>query len=410
MRILILVLFLLTAVGWAHPYTFQVTDYGANPGLADNSAPFQKALEAASKAGGGVVEVPNGRWRLLSPLTIPNHVSLVGCYKYSPSHAFDRGLPTRGSVLEVIAGKGQSEGAAITIQDNATLQGFSIYYPEQSPQAKSPTPYPWCVAMRGNNPALLDMELLNPYQGIDASKNQRAMIRNIHGQPLRIGLMVDEVYDVGRIENIHWNPWWSFQTPIYEWQRANGEGFLFGRTDWHSVLNTFCFGYATGYRFVESPKGVCNGSFVGIGADDCHTCVQVDQSAPFGLMITNGQFVAMHGPDPTHIRVGPQNRGQVRFVNCAFWGPARRVARLEGGTVGFGDCNFCDWDANEAALDVRAGGLMVRGCSFGGGGGHVRLGGSVERAIITENFVEGGRIRIEGGQSGRLVERDNLGR
>ena len=404
----------LTMVCWAAPGPVNVVNFGASPSLADNTAAFQKAMDEAAKAGGGKVEVPAGRFRFAGALTIPPYVSLVGVYTYSPSHSFERGgaLPTRGSVLEVTGGKGQPQGLPfLVIGENATLQGFSIYYPEQLPSAVAPIPYPYCLAMRGNNPALLDVELLNPFQGIDASKNQRALIRNVHGQPLSIGLMVDEVFDVGRIENVHWNPWWSFNTPIYQWQRANGVGFVFGRTDWHSVLNTFCFGYAIGYRFIETPKGVCNGSFVGIGADDCHTGVQVDQCAPLGLLISNGQFVAMHGPDPAGLRVGPGNSGLVKLVNCSFWGPCRRVAAIEGtGTVTFGDCNFQEWDPSQPALDVRGGHLMVRGCTFCAPGVQARLAPQVQRCIFSENFVTG-PVKVESSmsQSG-LIERDNLSR
>lgn len=396
----------------ANGLVYRVTQFGASVGSPDNTGAFQRALDEAARAGGGRVEVPAGRFKFSGALQVPPGVTLSGTYTYAPSHSFDKGLPARGSVLEVYGGKGQAQGVAfLTITENATLQGFSIYYPEQLPNgAAPPSPYPYCIAMRGNNPALLDVELLNPYQGIDASKNQRAMIRNVHGQPLSIGLYVDEVYDVGRIENVHWNPWWSFKTPIYDWQRQNGIGFVFGRTDWHSVLNTFCFGYAVGYRFIETPKGFCNGSFVGIGADDCHTCLQVDQSAPFGLLITNGQFVAMHGPDPAGLRVGSGNTGLVRLINCSFWGPARRIAAVEGsGTVAFGDCNFQEWDPAQPALDVRGGHLMVRGCTFGAPGIQARLAAQVQRCIFSQNFVTG-PVRLESAMSQGLIERDNLSR
>ena len=26
---------------------------------------------------------------------------------------------------------------------------------------------------------------------------------------LRRGILVDAIYDIGRIENVHFNPWWS---------------------------------------------------------------------------------------------------------------------------------------------------------------------------------------------------------
>ena len=35
----------------------------------------------------------------------------------------------------------------------------------------------------------------------------------------------------------------------------NGEAFIFGRTDWQYVLNTFCFGYNVGYKFIKTKAG-----------------------------------------------------------------------------------------------------------------------------------------------------------
>jgi hypothetical protein len=102
------------------------------------------------------------------------------------------------------------------------------------------------------NPAVQDVELLNSYLGIDASQNERHNIRNVTGQPLRRGIWGDAIYDIGRIENVHFNPWWSSREKAYDWQMKNGEAFVLGRAEWEYVLNTFCFGYHIGYKFVET--------------------------------------------------------------------------------------------------------------------------------------------------------------
>ena len=52
-----------------------------------------------------------------------------------------------------------------------------------------------------------------------------------------------------------------------KWQLTHGRAFVFGRSDWEYVLNTFAFGYAVGYHFIETPTGSMNGNFVGLGAD-----------------------------------------------------------------------------------------------------------------------------------------------
>lgn len=402
---------------------WNVSDFGAaGDGSADNSQAFQQALVAAHAANGGVVVVPAGRYRFDGALTVPPNVTLRGTFSYAPSHTGIRyegaEKPVYGSVLEPYAEAGNEDGTPfITLKDNATLQGFTIHYPAQDPKAAAPTPYPWTIRMRGNNPAILDVELLNPYNAIDASENQRALIRNIHGQPIHIGVYVDLVYDIGRIENVHWNPWWTMGTPVYQWQVEHGVGFIFGKTDWHYVLNTFCFGYNIGYKFIKTKAGATNGNFLGIGADDCYTALVVEESSPMGILITNGEFVSFRGPDPTMIRIKKSHTGTVRFNNCAFWGPCNRNAVVDGfGTVGFSDCTFMQWGrqvgtaegaAQDApSLDILGGSILVRGCEFMENKPQLRIGPRVDRAVVTENLING-RKRIENNSSGTVVIKHN---
>jgi hypothetical protein len=110
----------------------------------------------------------------------------------------------------VTGGKGNEQGTPfITLQSNSSLCGVTIAYPEQVTVGE-PHPYPWAIAMRGWNSAVFDSELLNPYQGIDATGAPRHNIRNLTGQPLRRGILVDGIFDIGRIENVHFNATWSW--------------------------------------------------------------------------------------------------------------------------------------------------------------------------------------------------------
>ncbi len=235
-----------------------VQQYGAKgDGTTDDTGAFQQALDAAGQAGGGVVHAPRGNYRFAGHLNVPNNVTLKGMWESVPAHngIRDQGLPKPtddGTTFLVTESRGTEEGPPfLTLNTNSTLKGVVIYYPDQ-PEDEVPAPYPWAIAMRGKNPAVLDVELLNPYNGIDASQNERHLIRNVHGQPLRRGILVDAIYDIGRIENAHFNPWWSMRPKLAEWQRTHGEAFVFGRSDWQYVLNTFCFGYSVGYKFIQS--------------------------------------------------------------------------------------------------------------------------------------------------------------
>jgi len=395
---------------------FPVHEYGAKgDGQSDDTAAFQKALDAAAQAGGGTVRAPRGNYFFAGHLNVPPGVTLEGLWKSVPAHngIRDRGLPKPtddGTTFLVTEGAGREDSPPfITLNHNSTLRGVVLYYPQQR-EAEPPQPYPWAIAMRGKNPAALAVELLNPYNGIDATQNERHLIRDVHGQPLRRGILVDQIYDIGRIENVHFNPWWSVKPGLFQWQMENGEAFIFGRTDWQYVLNTFCFGYKIGYKFVKTPAGVCNGNFLGLGADDCYTALVVEESAPYGLLITNGEFVSFHGPDPTMIEVKPTNTGSVRFVNCACWGPCRQIARVAGkGTVGFSDCTFVQWDSKKEgrpALQAQGGSLVVRGCEFRADRPQIELGEQVRRAVITGNLITG-QARIANHSTGQVVITDN---
>lgn len=383
--------------------TVNVADFGAvGDGKTDNTVAFQKALDSLGKEGGTVI-VPNGQYKFEGNLNVPQSATLRGTWNSVTAHNGyrDRGLPKAtddGVVFIVVANPGKPDADAfITLNTNSVLQGVVLYWIDQKDN-DVPTPYPWAIKMRGKNPAVLDVELLNPYQGIDASNNERALIRNVHGQPLYRGIFVDKIYDIGRIENVHFNPWWSMKPKLFQWQQQNGRAFVFKRTDWHYVLNTFCFGYFVGYEFGGSESGTCNGNFLGIGADACHTSVLVEQSAPFGILITNGEFVAMNGENPTEVVVGKDNSGSVRFLNCAFWGPSEQIARISGrGTIAFSDCEFCQWDRknqNKPAVQIDGGSVMIRGCNFQQNKPQVKLESTTKRAIITDNFVSG-QIRID---------------
>jgi hypothetical protein len=398
------------------PDIFTVTDFGAKgDGKTDDTVAFQKALDAAGKAGGGVVQAPRGNYFFAGHLNIPPAVTLKGVWESVPAHngIRDAGLPKPtddGTTFLVTESAGKEDGPPfITLNHNTTLKGVVIYYPDQNP-AEEPRPYPYAIAMRGKNPAVLAVELLNPYNGIDASQNERHLIRDVQGQPLRRGVYVDHIYDIGRIENVHFNPWWSLKPKLFAWQQQQGEAFIFGKSDWQYVYNTFCFGYNVGYKFIKTRSGDCNGNFLGIGADDCFTALEVEECSRIGLLISNGEFVSFHGPDPTMVRVSTNNTGSVRFVNSAFWGPCNQIAKVAGrGTVGFSDCTFVQWDRNKEgrpALQVEGGSVIVRGCEFEENKPQVALGEAVKRAVITDNLIKG-KLRITTQSKGNVMLGNN---
>jgi hypothetical protein len=208
---------------------------------------------------------------------------------------------------------------------------------------------------------------------------------------------VDACSDIGRIENVQFHcHWWSASNVGGDWKPVHGfmwrncEAFIFGRTDWEYVNNTFVFPVNVGYRFIKTAAGAANGQFSGIGADEAQVCVKVEEIQPMGVLISNGQFVTMHGDVRIPVLVESTCHGSVRLVDCAFWGPNRQcVVSHSKSFVSLSDCYLSSTgrakNPGVALIEANGGKLQVRGCSFGTDEPCIALQKGLQHAIITEN-------------------------
>jgi hypothetical protein len=256
-----------------------------------------------------------------------------------------------------------------------------------------------------------NVTLVNAYQGISTGTRDGSLhlIRNIYGCVLRRGIFVDATTDIGRIENIHFNThyWLGSGHPssnigadaapkgangdkVVSFVRDNLDAFLFARSDWEYVVDTFVWDARYAYHFVKSEHGSCNGQFLGIGADYCKSCVQIDDIQSVGLQITNGEFTAFAGDPNTDIVTAPGAVGAAQFVNCNFWGTKNHIAWMRGDTtVTLANCHILDSFAGGAVLAER-GKLIVQGCTFDQPGLTVVLKKEVKAAIVMGNLQPGG--------------------
>ncbi|MDO8585985.1 MAG: glycosyl hydrolase family 28-related protein [Armatimonadota bacterium] len=412
-----LVLTLACAAGYAREWN--VADNGAVADQkTDCTAAFQKTLDAAAKAGGGVVNIPAGRFRINGNLSVAAGVTLRGSSGTTPFVGWDELDKTEGTVLLAYAGRGSNTGEPfIRLAGNAaTIQAIMVIYPEFKRTDVPPIPYPPCIASQHtNNIAILDVNIVNPYEGIRLTNAHRHLLRNVQGYPSWRGLYVDECYDIGRVENIHF---WPFGIPYHTgdpfsvWVNRNGTAFEFARTDWQYVTNTFAFGYGVGYKFSESEHGACNGQFLGIGADSCRRAIMAEQVPSFGILITNGEFVGQwESKDSRGVEVGPKCTGKVSLMNCSFWGPFENCVwmRAPGGQFTAIGCNFVDWDISKKgspAVAIDAGRAIVQANTFLAAGTHVRIAKPTASAIVTANQARGGVV-ISNSAGRRAMIRDN---
>ncbi len=352
----------------AQPLRWSVVGSGISAdGKTDCTKAFQSALDAAGKAGGGIVEVPAGRYRIDGHLVVPTHVTLQGVFRSAPNPGRSGITNVTGTVLLAYEGRGSTNGPAFIrlAGNNAGVAGLIVDYPEWQQTNVPPVPYPPCVASRDTeNVAIQDCCFLNPYEAIRLVRAHRHLVRNVTGYPIWRGLYVDECYDIGRVENIHFWPFgvaYNQNNPFCQWVNLHGVAFEFARTDWHYVANTFCFGYGVGYKFSKSAHGSANGNFLGLGADSCERAVVVEQAQPPGLLISNGEFVGRWGStNAVCLEIVPGAEGKVSLVNCSFWGPIDRCVWMRSAVGQFtaSACNFVHWDnrgAGSPCIQVDAG-------------------------------------------------------
>lgn len=394
--------------------SIDVRKFGAKgDGKSDDSKAIQKALDAAAKSG-GKVELGVGRFKMNNPIEIPEGVTLEGVWE-APHHA----QLTKGTVMEVYAGKGKEDGALITLNPSTCVKGITFFYPHQT---IPPVAYPWTVQGKGMHGSVIDCTFVNSYKAIDFGTfgNELHYIRNCFGCPLKVGVHIDKCSDIGRIENVHFNPHYWMRSgaknmpksweDLGKYLSENLVAFEFARTDWEYVFNTFCFGAKVGYRFYSNEeKGTVNGNFLGIGADWCGVAVEVEECQPPGLLITNGEFVG--GPmAKAFVEVAPTNYGPVQFSNCSFWGPSETVLDAAGtGTTSFNQCTFHNHGKikEKWTMDVKSGNLMVQGCRFGWDRPDIKLAKEVKTAVIMGNRFSKSK-EIENNSSGDVQEGLNV--
>ena len=136
------------------------------------------------------------------------------------------------------------------------------------------------------------------------------------GCVLRRGVFIDSTTDIGRLENVHFNPhYWPRSGFAFERRGRYGCGGLHGHEPrsvylWAHRLaicssNCFVFAAKVGYHFIETPAGACNAQIINIGGDYCQTGLLIDKIQPIGLQITNGAFTSFGGGPNVGVATAP---------------------------------------------------------------------------------------------------------
>lgn len=299
---------------------YPVLAFGADPtGVAPSDAAFTNALDSAASRGAnggrcGTVLVPSGQYRINGTLTIPRGVTLQG--SFTGPHEFSN---DSGTLLLAYYTSGHLESGTpfITMSHTSTVKGLTIRYPLQT---VSGDPYPF--TFRCNiNATIENVNIVNAYNGIDLATNQSGAhyLRNINMCALNQGIIVDQCYEIGRLENVMITPgvWTNCPDPtgLQTYILTHLNGYIFNRTDWEQVTNCFIFEAKRGITFASSSCGQswCTAMLAWSqgGADEC-AC------ALYASAVLNPQGVSFKGA--TFVGADTILTGPITFTDCTFYG------------------------------------------------------------------------------------------
>ena len=133
---------------------YDVSKYGADrTGKEDVSTALQKALDDAASAGGGIVYLPAGLYRLEQPIEVGANTVLMGAFQ-APQKGSDA---FKGTVILATWGRmgDASSQASITVTgNNSGVADLTVYYPENGVSLtqtidQSPVEYSYFIRCKG---------------------------------------------------------------------------------------------------------------------------------------------------------------------------------------------------------------------------------------------------------------------
>ena len=364
---------------------------------ADAAPAIQGAIDRIARAGGGVLYLSNGIYRLDEPLRVREGVTVRGDLPWVPTvwPATALDIPTGGATLAIYGGRGEEDGApSITLERGAAVRNLLIWHPEQN--AEAPVPYPWtirsCSQMDGNNTTVMNVGLINPWQAIRIGPewNELHTIRNVWGTPLKTGFWNDFCTDIGRIINVSFSPsYWERSglpgAPTSDGARAalrrhlaeHATAVEIGRSDWEYIYRLYVEGYATGVRFFDGERGQTNAVIVASVIEEGGTALRLEALNHVGLAVSYSRLMGSEAA----VHTLPTMNGVVQLYHCDIIGAADHPAVvLEGpGSALFALCRFSGVSDNPSIL-AQAGLVSAVQCEYPEAGGAIVLTGDL-RAV-----------------------------
>ncbi len=387
-------------------------EFGAmGDGITDDSAAFQKAMNAVYNYGGhggGVVYVPPGNYAFYNNITIPTGVTLHG--DWTDWTKDGNGLV--GTTFKVYYGAGQTNAVPfIYLNGSTALRDVNIWYPDQNPN--DIIGYPFTVGLYGDC-VVQNVVLVNSYQGIQvnaATGGAKHILSTVIGTPLYMGISLDGIYDISHAEDIRFSPdiWPASgltNSPVAGgayavWMRANGEGMQLLRVDGEACMDINISGYKVGIEANSSTNGSPGATFYSGSVSNCGTALLAQmmpsqsglQFAKFDL---DGDIAVAHTSN---------TMATLQFYNCSLTGRAGTAVDFEGPAnnwaswAQFQDCTI------SGTLRLGSGVFNVVNSSLNvsQGSNQCVLGANATRAAFTGCFFSPSQSIVNLGNPNRVI-------
>jgi len=319
-----------------------------DPAKADCTPAIQRALDDASRAGGGTVFVPEGRYRLEGMLTIASNVILRGRWSLIGPDS-----PAGGTILMI---HNQEHEQTVLIKGSGCgVRDLMFWYPDQQITAttdpKSVAESPLVIRGQASVVTIENITLVNPGRGIDLSQASTCCLRGIYGSPLHSGLSADRSFAVSRYDSIHFSPdYWTWSklpgSPSQDgshadYMRKHGTGLHIYEMDGFYAGFSTISGYQKGLHFERGVSGDdASGELSYFTVTDCDTALHVDDAKGFRIVgsTLQGSKYGIWGKDRTHYKMHTTHieggehsisikNGVAELVNCTVKGKTRILGR-----------------------------------------------------------------------------------
>ena len=298
---------------------------------------LQQALNDMAAAGGGVVYIPGGRYRLDSAVTVPAGVELKGsCTFPQHSHAYS-------STLYTTYGMGQDDTAQalITLEPTAGINGFKVYYDKQLGGVNDCEMYAFTARGTGFNNYILNINFINSFYQTDLASHRcdGHYVNGVTGYPLEQGIVVGGGSKHGIVRDCQFNVHYFGDNPIYKTLDVDGDSFRQYGTD-HSeayvVKNTtHQIMYHNFVLGVHSGIAIDQGADVFVlahGTDGGDRSMTVRGTPSGKITMVNTQLVVIGlGKTKAYINIEDTFTGRVDMTQTNLWGQPTRCSILVGG-------------------------------------------------------------------------------